>query len=230
MRSLCIGDIHGAYTALIQVLDRARFVDGEDQLIFMGDYVDGWPDSVAVIDFLTSLKGDHVFILGNHDTYLLPWLETGEKDTFWDQNRGVSTQQSYTRADLDADRKQNHIDFLKGLKHYHVDGENRGFVHGGYTAVKGLGHERDPENYLYNRDIAKFIANPAKTVPEYLKAHDEIYIGHTPTLNFGTDQPMHFQKRIWNTDTGAGWDGGRLSAIDIDTKEFWQSDRVDELY
>jgi serine/threonine protein phosphatase 1 len=39
-RTLVIGDIHGAYKALLQIMDRAK-VDDDDQLIFLGDFVDG---------------------------------------------------------------------------------------------------------------------------------------------------------------------------------------------
>lgn len=44
MRTLVIGDIHGAYLPLMQALDRAR-ISPLDTLIFLGDYVDGWSQS-----------------------------------------------------------------------------------------------------------------------------------------------------------------------------------------
>lgn len=34
---------------------------------------------------------------------------------------------------------------------------------------------------------------------------------------------------VWNLDTGSGF-SGKLTIMDIDTKEFWQSDFVRELY
>jgi serine/threonine protein phosphatase 1 len=34
---------------------------------------------------------------------------------------------------------------------------------------------------------------------------------------------------IWNLDTGAGYNG-KLTIMDIKTKEYWQSDLVTELY
>jgi serine/threonine protein phosphatase 1 len=34
---------------------------------------------------------------------------------------------------------------------------------------------------------------------------------------------------VWNIDTGAGFHG-KLTALDISTKEFWQSDPVPALY
>ncbi len=67
-RKLVIGDIHGGFKALIQVLERAE-VTPDDQLIFLGDYVDGWSESSQIIHFLTELSGKQecIFIKGNHD-------------------------------------------------------------------------------------------------------------------------------------------------------------------
>ena len=52
MKRYVLGDIHGAYQALIQVLKRAKFDYENDQLIFLGDVVDGWPESKECIDEL----------------------------------------------------------------------------------------------------------------------------------------------------------------------------------
>ena len=74
--------------------------------------------------------------------------------------------------------------------------------------------------------------------------HKEIYIGHTATTNWINKPhlpefkhqkdsgpikvPMH-RCNVWNMDTGAGFNG-RLSIMDIDTKELFQSDSVKALY
>ncbi|MEP0480335.1 MAG: metallophosphoesterase, partial [Nonlabens sp.] len=55
MRTIAIGDIHGGYKALLQLIERIGLKD-DDQLIFLGDYVDGWSESFEVIDFLISLS------------------------------------------------------------------------------------------------------------------------------------------------------------------------------
>ncbi len=44
-RTFVIGDIHGAYRALRQCLDRADFDYESDHLICLGDVCDGWPDT-----------------------------------------------------------------------------------------------------------------------------------------------------------------------------------------
>ncbi|ULT39931.1 hypothetical protein KRR40_34415 [Niabella defluvii] len=42
------------------------------------------------------------------------------------------------------------------------------------------------------------------------------------------NQPLN-AFNIWNLDTGAG-SSGRLTIMDVDTKEYWQSDPLNELY
>jgi serine/threonine protein phosphatase 1 len=55
-----------------------------------------------------------------------------------------------------------------------------------------------------------------------------IFIGHSSTINWKTDRPMR-AANVWNLDTGAG-SGGRLTIMDVETREFWQSDLMRELY
>jgi serine/threonine protein phosphatase 1 len=64
--------------------------------------------------------------------------------------------------------------------------------------------------------------------PARLKLFKEIYIGHTPTTRIGKTEPVNLAN-VWNIDTGAAFKGP-ISILDIDTKEYWQSDPVYELY
>ncbi len=43
-----------------------------------------------------------------------------------------------------------------------------------------------------------------------------------------TTLPMHVCN-IWNLDTGGGW-YGKLTIMNLQTKEYWQSDYVQDLY
>jgi len=55
-----------------------------------------------------------------------------------------------------------------------------------------------------------------------------IYIGHTPTQRYGTDIPLH-GANLWNLDTKAAFKG-KLTAMDVDSKEYSQSEHVYLLY
>jgi serine/threonine protein phosphatase 1 len=61
-----------------------------------------------------------------------------------------------------------------------------------------------------------------------LKLFGEIYIGHTPVTRWGVEVPWQ-RANVWNVDTGAAFKG-KLSVMDIDSKEVWQSDPVWTLY
>ena len=54
-RTFVIGDIHGGFKALQQILERAN-IQANDHLIFLGDYVDGWSQSFEVIQHLLDLE------------------------------------------------------------------------------------------------------------------------------------------------------------------------------
>ena len=49
-RRFCLGDIHGAYLALSDALNKANFNYEKDLLIFLGDVADGWSQTKECID------------------------------------------------------------------------------------------------------------------------------------------------------------------------------------
>lgn len=233
-RTLVIGDIHGGLKGLIQVLERAK-VTQEDQLIFLGDYVDGWSESAETIQYLINLneKQDCIFILGNHDLWCQRWLDLGATNPIWLAHGGKETIESYIKTGFLSDEK--HRAFFKSLKEYYIDSENRLFIHAGFTSMHGVGKEEYTSNYYFDRTLwemaismNKKVAKNSVLFPKRLKHYKEIYIGHTPTINYKKAVPMH-AINVWNIDTGAAFKG-KLSCLDINTKEFWQSDKVYKLY
>lgn len=78
-KMLVVTDIHGDHPALDFIL---RFAEKKeiDSYIFLGDYIDKGPDSVAVLNTLFEMKTKHprkIFLLrGNHETRSVAgWLE-----------------------------------------------------------------------------------------------------------------------------------------------------------
>src|SRR6476659_2889723 len=89
----------------------------EDQLVFLGDYVDRGEDSRAVLDTLIKLRAEHdnvVFLRGNHEQLMLdardgPAPEPADQPGFmihslpminWLQNGGVDTLLNYDVTDF----------------------------------------------------------------------------------------------------------------------------------
>jgi serine/threonine protein phosphatase 1 len=233
-RNLVIGDIHGGLKALQQVLERAG-VSGTDRLIFLGDYVDGWSESAAVISFIMELNNRHdcLFIKGNHDLWCEEWLRTGHADKTWLFHGGQATAKSY--AGVDAATRTNHLQFFEQMKMFAADDQNRLFIHAGFTSMHGPEKEFHTSNFTWDRTlwetaltVDKHIARDSVLFPKRLKLFHEIYIGHTPTLYFNETFPMQ-GCNVWNIDTGAAFTG-RLTVMNIDSKQFWQSDPVMKLY
>ena len=271
-RTLCVGDIHGGYKSLLQVLQKCNFDPEEDQLICLGDYVDGWSESAQVVEFLLELEQlsvhKPIFLRGNHDVWCQEWLNTGVQKDIWVMQGGQATIESYIATGHLV--KQEHKDFFNKLHDFYIDDQNRGFVHGGFRSKAGLGHEAYHSDYYWDRtlwELAVAVHNNYKAQcklnqtelsndfdeffrpnPYRFEKHKEIFIGHTATTNWLVKKhlpeyaiqrttgpitgpitvPMH-RCNIWNMDTGGGFNG-KISAMDVVTKELFQSDSVKALY
>jgi len=217
-----IGDIHGAYRALVQCLERSSFDSGNDLLISLGDLCDRWPEVDKVFEALLQVK-NLVLLLGNHDEWALDWFLHGKKPGVWITQGGDKTMDSY-RQGVPA----SHVNLLKNALLY-FEIENKLFVHAGFdphTAIIG----QDKYTLLWDRAFVKSALHYHRYEENHkLTRYDEVFIGHTPTLNFGQTLPMKTCE-VHLLDTGAGWKGGVLTIMDIDSHEYFQSDTVDKLY
>ena len=234
MRTLVIGDIHGGLHALHQIMERAA-VTKKDNLIFLGDYVDGWSQSPQVIDFLIKLDKTHncVFIRGNHDELLRTWLDESKDNLLWYKHGGEATVLAY--AAVSAATKLKHIEFLHSLVDFHLDNYNRLFIHAGFTNMNGIDFEYFSKLFYWDRTLWETALALDKTMkiddllyPKRFTLYKEIYIGHTPVTRIGRTTPVQMAC-VWNLDTGAAFKGP-LTIMDVDTKEFWQSEPLPSLY
>lgn len=237
MRTFVIGDIHGGLLALEQVIKKAQ-VTTKDTLIFLGDYVDGWSQSAEVIDYLIDLKSKQncICIRGNHDQLALDWLENRHEDfdeEMWYKHGGRATVEGY--AKLSEEKKRTHIAFLESLQDYYLDDENRLFVHAGFTNLSGATWEYFSKLFYWDRTLweSALALDPNLKpddlyYPKRFTIYKEIYIGHTPVTRIGKTVPVN-KACVWNVDTGAAFKGP-LTILNVDTKQFWQSDPLNELY
>ena len=236
-RKLVIGDIHGGLKAVLQIIERAK-VTKEDTLIFLGDYVDGWSESPQVIDFLLELNttNECVFLRGNHDELLLDWLLNDNENIdegMWFKHGGEATVVAY--ANVSENKKKVHIEFLNALQNYYLDEQNRLFIHAGFTNMNGILYEYFPKLFYWDRTLWETAVALDETIekksvfyPRRLTLYTEVYIGHTPVTRIEKTVPIQ-KACVWNIDTGAAFKGP-LTIIDINTKEFWQSEPLPNLY
>jgi serine/threonine protein phosphatase 1 len=234
-RTLAIGDIHGGLRALQQVLARAEATPA-DLLVFLGDYVDGWSESPQVLEFLMELRKTQpcVLLRGNHDMMLLEWLKNGTEHPQWLRHGGVSTLAAY--ATVSASDKARHAAFIENdfVDFYQEEG-GRLFVHAGFTHVRGFRSEYFKPMLYWDRSLWETALSIDRSLtpdhpryPARLKLYPEVFIGHTPTIHIGSNLPVN-ATCVWNLDTGAGFTGP-LTLMDVNTKEYWQSDEVHTLY
>ena len=95
MRTLVIGDVHGYFKELMHALENVSYEKG-DRVITLGDYIDRGPRSREVMEFLTSLDKNSIFLRGNHEELLLKALggDTSAYGVLMD-NGFISTLKSY---------------------------------------------------------------------------------------------------------------------------------------
>lgn len=243
-RTLVIGDIHGYYIEMVQALKRAVFNPRRDLLICLGDVADGGSMTPEVVQYFIDLGDSAINIKGNHDFWTEEYLRIGIAKQNWLEQGGFATKDAYERkvgqSDFDM---ESHREFFKNQQLYYIDDQNRAFVHAGYTSKEGLGHEESSHKYYWDRDLFKIAMSSAGSqIPNILKAHNEIFIGHTSTSNWKYSRrflpprdckigdpistPMNIHN-LWNLDTGGGW-RGRITVMDVDNKEYWQSDFVNK--
>ena len=220
----CIGDIHGRDDLLSEM---AKRVDADmktrsfdrAETVFLGDYIDRGPGSKAVVERLAS--GDWptsiIALAGNHEDFLLSFLNDAGFLTFWRSQGGLETVHSYgvdvgramagrefgeVQAAFIARFPKHHRDFLEALKVSTVIGDYF-FCHAGVRPGVPLDGQ-DREDLLNIRE--PFLSSHA----EYGKL---VVHGHTPA-----GAPEIRANRI-GIDTGA-YATGRLTCLVLE-KDQW---------
>lgn len=230
MKRFIVGDIHGAYKALRDVLEKANFNEQEDTLYAVGDYVDGWPESAEVIRYLKGLphfKG----VLGNHDDWAANWLAGRRAERIWTSQGGQATINSY--MSITEEEKREHSIFLSLLPTF-IQEDDLFVCHGGTISLEYLrdmpSYAVDPWDLIWDRMLFMDVVRARKNSKDIsISPYRNVFVGHTTTSQIQPDlTPFHYQG-FWNIDQGAGWEG-KLTVVDIDTDEWWQSELSSSYY
>ena len=224
-----IGDIHGR----LDLLDRLHELIEADArqapadrtvVVYVGDYVDRGPDSQGVVERLleqplrASVPGlQSVHLIGNHEAFLLKFLEDPDSAGNWFMNGGDATLRSYgvdpwqiTQSDnFTEDLRQAflerlppaHLDFYCNLRLRHEEGDYL-FVHAGVRPGVALDQQK-AEDLIWIRE-------------EFLNSSEDfgrvVVHGHTPQRS-----PQARANRI-GIDTGAVY-GGKLTTLVLEGAE-----------
>lgn len=207
-RRFVIGDVHGCSKALRELI---RYLDpGEDdELVFLGDYVDRGPDSRDVIEQLIALqqRSRVVALRGNHEVMLGGILFGDMPEQVWMNNGGHATVTSYGGR---LDRiPETHREFLRSL-HSHYETETEIFVHAGYHPDLAMA-EID--------DVTRYWQHLAYPLPQPHRSGKRVYVGHTPQPGGRILDANH----LICVDTCC-FGGGYLTAMDRDDGRLVQFD------
>ncbi len=218
-----VGDIHGRPDLLDRLLDRivqdaaAAAPDAARTLVYLGDYVDRGHDSKGVIDRLIAGPPDgfeQVCLLGNHEAWLLNFLDDARAGAGWLMNGGAATLASYGVAATYGARESGklgairdafiealppaHLAFYEDLALFWRAG-GYVFVHAGVRPGVALA-DQDPDDLIWIRD--DFLTSGADFGAVVVHGH---------TIQ---DMPEVRANRI-GVDTGA-YVTGRLTAVALD--------------
>lgn len=210
-----IGDIHGCYEKLIDLMIRLPYVPGKDRLVFLGDYINRGKGAAQVIELICRLRrenGKVITLLGNHEYILREYLRSHDPQLLpYLRNMGIeATRESYraeTKLHLDGSGylATEHLEFLDTLLPYWQN-DRYIFVHAGI----------DPEVPLAENDLTTLCE--AREI-FFAGEHDfgkKVIFGHTPF-----ELPLVTPTRI-GIDTGASY-GNLLTAVELPAETFYHA-------
>ena len=227
-----IPDIHGCAKTLKALAESMLRITQEDELFFLGDYIDRGPRSKEVIDYLWDLqaKGYHLHCLkGNHEDYC---VQTWEADQHfhlfkpqiqrdWEKVGAAETFKSFG-VKHPREIPKDYIDWIKNLEYYY-ELEDFILVHAGMN-FKIKNPFEDTHSMIWVRN---FKVDFEKTNGRRI-IHGHIPVGHSFIDNVIHNQKNHdfiaLDNGVFYTDKT---DMGNLMAFNPDTNELFAMTNLD---
>jgi bis(5'-nucleosyl)-tetraphosphatase (symmetrical) len=155
MSTYVIGDIHGCYKELQEILTLIEFDPKEDILWSAGDLINRGPQSLEVLRFFKNLGDRAIVVLGNHEFSLLAIAQG---------NMAFSRPNDTFAPILSAPDLPEIIDWLRHLPLLHHDKNfNSTLVHAGlppqWDFEQARYHAYEVETMLRSKQYKKFLKN-----------------------------------------------------------------------
>jgi serine/threonine protein phosphatase 1 len=221
MRIYAIGDVHGRNDLLEALLERVRKHVAANPIarpliVVLGDYVDRGPSSRQVLDTLLQRSSyqDTILLQGNHERYVLDFLDNPASLSDWLRLGGLETLRSYgldpgnfldprtqelLAMSLSLAMHQNgHLDLLRDLPSSFTCGDFF-FVHAGVRPGVPLDQQSHRDLLEIRKDFLLCTSSFGKIVVH----------GHTPVSK------VEIHANRINIDTGA-YATGRLTCVAIE--------------
>lgn len=216
-----IGDIHGCYDELIQLLSKLNysFQDGIPvhqegrKVAFIGDAMDRGPNSLKVLDLLFRLQDKRhlIYSPGNHCNKLYRFTKGNRVQV----THGLET----TVAEINSLSKNKQEEFLKRYQVFYenlplyvkLDKHNLILAHAGIreNLIDSKNRKKIRSFVLYGDITGEKLPNGRPVRKDWAKKYTGkpfIVYGHTPVLQ------ARFVNRTVNIDTGCVF-GGKLTAL-----------------
>lgn len=209
-RTIAIGDIHGCSIALAALIEAIE-LQPDDTLVTLGDYVDKGVDCKGVLDILLELETRCQLspLIGNHDAVMLGAIDNQLSIEAWKPMGGTATLQSYGDSESLRDIPDAHVKFLRSCRLWY-ETPTHFFVHAAY----------DPDLPLEQQYDATLLWQGIRDeVPEPHYSGKTAIVGHTSQKNGEILDVGH----LVCIDTNC-WNGGWLTAMDVDSRKVWQVD------
>jgi len=212
-RLFAIGDIHGSFDSLKELVENEIQLQKSDKLILLGDYIDRGDKSKEVVDFIIELqeKGFDIFpLMGNHEVMLLDTFEDEKNSTKWIQNGGNETLKSFGIISV-KDIESKYIKFFNDLKYYYSFGDYL-FVHAGFN-----------DDVLYPfTDYYSMLWKCKESYTNPLLSEKTIVHGHNPIRVSKCEERVLHGHHVINIDTGCVYKDnegfGWLTAYDFNNQ------------
>ena len=207
-KTFVIGDIHGCFDKLCALMNKIPINFKQDQLIFIGDYIDRGSGSLEVVDYLIDLKKrvpGIIFLKGNHEDMLENYLDGSDRFTYL-LNGGQRTLDEYLSRTKNPGKypvPPAHLEFFNSL-HLYYQTDDYIFVHAGLRKKVSLESQKKVD-LLWIRD--EFISTD-------FNFGKRVIFGHTPFR-----EPLVQANKI-GIDTGAVY-GNRLTCVRLPEIEFY---------
>ena len=97
---LAIGDLHGRFDLLANLVEKIPDSHKSESLVFLGDYVDRGEDTKKLLKLLMTITGYEdtsiICLRGNHEQMLLDFIDDPQRHAlFWLHNGGLQTLASF---------------------------------------------------------------------------------------------------------------------------------------
>ena len=212
------------------MLEEKIRIRAEDQIIFVGDYIDRGPDSKGVLDYVIGLREkvrNLVFIRGNHEEMLIESFTSHAYFQPWMNNGGGATLESFG---ISQDEYQSpggnkipgvYMDFLSSTTYY-IELNKCYIVHAGFNFINKRPFE-DLDAMIWSRNFEydKGLAKGKKVIH-----------GHTPTtLEVIRSTLFDPENSLINIDAGCVYTEyagmGNLLGLNVDNMQLFVQPNID---